>query len=146
MGGALTPQVGSPRLAQVALEVATPVLPPFGSRFPPHRFTQPQLLAVLCRMRFEGWTYGEACVRLAEHREMGEALGLRGVPHWTTLQKFLASLPAGVLQRAMEQAAARLLSPASQARRHRPSQRLMPQGCGPPALACASSAACTRWE
>jgi hypothetical protein len=40
-------------------------------------------------MCYEGWTYREAVVRLAEHRELREALHLARVPHFTTLQKFL---------------------------------------------------------
>ena len=50
-------------------------------------------------------------MRLGEHRERREALGLRQVPHWTTLQKFLARLREGVLQKALAQAATRLLPP-----------------------------------
>lgn len=105
------PEVGLIPLARVALEVGTAVLPPDGSKFSPRRFTQPQLPAVLCLMRFEGWTYRETCVRLAEPRDLREVLGLRKVPHRTTLQKFLARLPEGVLQRALEEVARRLLPP-----------------------------------
>jgi hypothetical protein len=62
-------------------------------------------------MRYEGWTYRETVVRLAEHRELREAVGLQRVPHWTTLQKFLARLPEGVLSEAIAAAARRLLPP-----------------------------------
>ena len=46
-------EVGLLPFARVALEVAMQVLPPYRTRFSKHQFTQPQLLAVLCLMRFE---------------------------------------------------------------------------------------------
>jgi len=52
----------------VALQVAHAVLPPYRTRFSKHQFTQPQLLAILCLMRYEDWTFREAAVRLREHR------------------------------------------------------------------------------
>jgi len=33
-------------------------------------FTQPQLLAILCLMRYEDWTFREAEVRLAEDPDL----------------------------------------------------------------------------
>jgi hypothetical protein len=52
----------------VALQVAHAVLPPHRTRFSKPQFTQPQLLAILCLMRYEDWTFREAEVRLREHR------------------------------------------------------------------------------
>jgi len=52
-------------------------------------------VAILCLMRYEGWTYHEAVVRLAEYRELQKALYLARVPHFTTLQKVLLWWPAG---------------------------------------------------
>ena len=49
-------EVGPLPFARVALQVATQVLPPYRTRFSKHQFTQPQLLAVLCLMRYEDWT------------------------------------------------------------------------------------------
>ena len=43
-------------------------------------FTQPQLLAVLCLMRYEDWTFREAEIRLAEHAELRAALDLNRTP------------------------------------------------------------------
>ena len=48
-------EVGLLPFARVALQVARRVLPPYRSRFSKHPFTQPQLLAVLCLMRYEDW-------------------------------------------------------------------------------------------
>jgi hypothetical protein len=70
------PEIGLLLFARVALEVATRVLPPYRSRFSKHQFTQPQLLAILCLMRYEDWTFREAEVRLREHGELRQVLHL----------------------------------------------------------------------
>src|SRR6266498_5003685 len=85
-------EVGLVPFARVALEVSREVVPAYSHRFSPQRFTQPQLLAILCLMRYEDWTFREAEVRLAEHRELRRALRLRRVPDYTTLCRFLARL------------------------------------------------------
>src|SRR5260221_486817 len=85
-------EVGLLPFARVALEVATQVLPPYRTRFSKHQFTQPQLLAVLCLMRYEDWTFREAETRLREHQELRAALKLREVPDYTTLYRFLRRL------------------------------------------------------
>src|SRR5260370_13944731 len=68
-GGTMA-EVGLLPFARVALQVATQVLPPYRTRFSKHQFTQPQLLAVLCLMRFEHWTFREAETRLREDQEV----------------------------------------------------------------------------
>jgi len=70
-------EVGLLSFARVALEVARSVLPSYRSRFSKHQFTQPQLLAVLCLMRYKDWTFCEAEVRLSEH-----PAGLRRAGCW----------------------------------------------------------------
>src|SRR5215210_7313733 len=73
-------EVGLVLFARTALEVMQEVVPPYGSKYSKHTFTQPQLMTILCLMRFEDWTFREAEVRLAEHsdlRRAGGALGLR---------------------------------------------------------------------
>ncbi len=77
-------EVGLLPMARVALQVATQVLPPYRTRFSKHQFTQPQLLAVLCLMRFEDWTFREAETRLREHQELRsgtEITGRAGLHH-----------------------------------------------------------------
>ena len=83
------PEVGLVSLARHAVTIAHTVLPRYRSNFSKHQFTQPQLLAVLCVMRYEDWTFREAEVRLREHRELRRALGVtsvipakRGKPTW----------------------------------------------------------------
>src|ERR1700687_4675413 len=78
-GGAMA-EVGLLPFARIALQVCRAVLPRYRSRFSKHQFTQPQLLAILCLMRYEDWTFREAEVRLGEHRELRQALGLVRVP------------------------------------------------------------------
>ncbi len=46
-------EVGLVRFARVALGVAEGVLPDYRTKFSKRTFTQPQLLAVLCLMRYE---------------------------------------------------------------------------------------------
>jgi len=43
------------------------------SCFSKHQFSQPQLLAILCLMRYEDWTFRETEVRLSEHGELRRA-------------------------------------------------------------------------
>ncbi len=94
-------EIGLVLFARVALEVAAAVLPPYRTRFSKHQFTQPQLLAILCLMRYEDWTYREAEVRLGEHSELRRAVGLRRVPDHTTLYRFLCRLPPAALAAAL---------------------------------------------
>ena len=101
-------EVGLLPFARTALEVATAVLPPYRSRFSKRQFTQPQLLAVLCLMRYEDWTFRETEVRLREHRELRRALQLRSVPDYTTLYRFLKRLDENTIHQALGEAARRL--------------------------------------
>jgi hypothetical protein len=49
-------EVGLVRFAKAALDLAKAGLPDYRSKFSKRAFTQPQLLAVLCLMRYEDWT------------------------------------------------------------------------------------------
>ncbi len=101
-------EIGLVRFARVAREVAEAVVSPYRTKFSKQAFTQPQLLAVLCLMRYEDWTLREAEVRLSEHRELREALGLRAVPDYTTLHRFLKRLSEDDLTRALNEIARRM--------------------------------------
>jgi hypothetical protein len=101
--------------AKVALDVARSVLPDYRSKFSKHVFTQPQLLAIVCPMRYEGWTLRKAEVRLAEHRELREALGLDTAPDYTRLDRFLNRLEERVLVRALGETVRRGASPSRHA-------------------------------
>jgi hypothetical protein len=95
------PEVGLVSLARHAVTIARTVLPRYRSKFSKHQFTQPQLLALLCVMRYEDWTFREAEVRLREHRELRRALGLRTVPTYTTLYRFLHRVDETALRTAV---------------------------------------------
>src|SRR5258708_902070 len=94
--------VGCLPLARVALKVAGRILPPDRTRFSKHQFPQPQLLAVLCLMRFEDWTFREAEVRLREHQELRAVLQLPAVPDYTPLYRFLRRLEADTVVRGLQ--------------------------------------------
>jgi len=79
------PEIGLLPFARVAMQVAAAALPTYRTRFSKHQFTQPQLLAILCLMSYEDWTFREAEVRLREHGELRAALRLSSVPDYTTV-------------------------------------------------------------
>src|SRR3989441_44700 len=106
-GGTMA-EIGLLPFARVALQVATQVLPPYRTRFSKHQFTQPQLLAVLCLMRYEDWTFREAEVRLREHHELRAALQLPAVPDYTTLYRFLRRLEDDTVDRGLQETVRRL--------------------------------------
>src|SRR5882724_4087072 len=101
-------EVGLLPFARVALQVATQVLLPYRTRFSKHQFTQPQLLAVLCLMRYEDWTFREAEVRLREHHELRAVLQLPAVPDYTTLYRFLRRLEDDTVDRGLHETVRRL--------------------------------------
>lgn len=101
-------EVGLVPFARVALEVCGEVLPSYSHRFSPRRFTQPQLLAILCLMRYEDWTFRAAEVRLAEHGELRRALELEAVPDYSTLFRFMLRLEEQVLDDVLREVVRRL--------------------------------------
>jgi hypothetical protein len=104
-------EIGVVRFAQVAREVAEAVLPPYRSPFSKHTFTQPTLLAILCLMRYEDWTYREAEVRLREHAELRTALTIERVPDYTTLYRCLRRTGEDALTRLLQQTIRRMPPP-----------------------------------
>lgn len=96
-------EVGLVPFAQLALQVADRVLPRYRTPFSKHQFTQPQLLAITCLMRYADWTLREAEVRLREHSELRRALQLHTVPDYTTLQRFLQRIPRALFTRLLEE-------------------------------------------
>jgi len=101
-------EVGLVRFAQVALDVAQATVPRYRTCFSKHQFSQPQLLAILCLMRYEDWTFRETEVRLREHGELRRALALASVPDYTTLYRFLRRLHEPDLEHALEEVGRRV--------------------------------------
>lgn len=110
-------EVGLLPFARVALQVSRTVLPRYRSRFSKRLFNQPQLLAILCLMRYEDWTFREAEVRLGEHRELRQALGLASVPDFTTLYRFLQRLDDATIDQAVGETVRRLRGTRKRSRR-----------------------------
>jgi len=110
-------EVGLLPFARMALDVASAVLPTYRTRFSKHQFTQPQLLAILCLMRYEDWTFREAEVRLREHGELRAVLRLSSVPDYTTVYRFLRRLPDDTIERALGESVRRLRRSSRRGRR-----------------------------
>src|SRR5712692_5556890 len=111
------PEIGLLPFARLALDVATAVLPPYRTRFSKHQFTQPQLLAILCLMRYEDWTFREAEVRLREHAELRAVLRLSSVPDYTTVYRFLQRLPDDTIESVLGESVRRLRRSSRRGRR-----------------------------
>jgi hypothetical protein len=78
----------SPRkVALVALDVGKDALPAYCHRFSPKVYTQPQLLACLVLKEFFKADYRGIVGILGDTPSLCDAIGLKKVPHWTTLQK-----------------------------------------------------------
>ena len=111
------PEIGLLPFARVAMDVATAILPTYRSRFSKHQFTQPQLLAILCLMRYEDWTFREAEVRLREHAELRAVLRLSSVPDYSTVYRFLQRLPDDTIESALGESVRRLRRSSRRGRR-----------------------------
>lgn len=104
-------EVGLVRFARVAMEVGRAVVPAYSNKFSKHLYTQPQLLAVLCLMRYEDWTFREAVVRLKEHTELRKALGMSRVPVHATLHHFMRRIPERALSQVLAEVVRRMPPP-----------------------------------
>ncbi len=72
-------------LARVALEVGEKAFTPYSCPKSPHKFTQPQLFAMLVLRQFFGVDYRGIVEWLKRWSELREALDLKRVPHYSTL-------------------------------------------------------------
>lgn len=111
------PEIGLLPFARAAMQVASAALPTYRSRFSKHLFTQPQLLAILCLMRYEDWTFREAEVRLREHGELRAVLQLSSVPDYTTVYRFLRRLPDDTIENVLAESVRRLRRSSRRGRR-----------------------------
>lgn len=102
-------EVGLVSFAKCALAIAKRVIPSYRSKYSKHTFTQPKLLAILCLMRFEDWTFRETEVRLQEHVELRMALGLKQTPDYTTFYRFMRRLDSNLVQTALQEAALQIM-------------------------------------
>ena len=72
-------------LAKAALAAGQAALPPYAHCFSPHKFTQPQLFAILALRQFFKTDYRGIVQQLREWSELRQALGLTSVPNYSTL-------------------------------------------------------------
>jgi len=78
----------SPRkVARVALAAGREAFSDYSSPFSPQKFTQPQLFACLVLKEFEKKDYRGMWELLKEFAGLRQEIGLKSVPHFTTLQK-----------------------------------------------------------
>jgi Transposase DDE domain len=78
----------SPRMvAMVALATGKEAFSDYSHIYSPHKFTQPQLFACLVLKEFEKKDYRGITQLLADWPDLRNAIGLRSIPHFTTLQK-----------------------------------------------------------
>jgi len=110
----------SPRkVALVALDVGKEALPAYCHRFSPKVFTQPQLFACLVLKEFFKADYRGIMGILGDTPSLCQAIGLKKVPHWTTLQKASQRLLCNAaVQRLLDAAVARA-GPRRRGRRRR---------------------------
>ena len=85
--------------ARTALEAGKRSLPSYSHPRSPHKYTQPQLFAVLSLRDFLGTDYRGVTAMLTEWSDLRAVLGLAGVPHYSTLcyaeQKLLKKTTSG---------------------------------------------------
>ena len=80
------PMTKSPRaVAREALRLAQEALPAYSSRYSRKDFTQHQLFAVLALKTFLKTDYRGVAQFLADFAELRDDLGLKDVPHYSTL-------------------------------------------------------------
>jgi hypothetical protein len=73
------------RVAHEALAVGRRTFPTYGSRTSRHDFTQAQLFALLVLRQFLRTDYRGLVSLVAKWQELRKGLGLRKVPHYSTL-------------------------------------------------------------
>lgn len=75
------------RLARTALAVAKKALPTYSAVKSRHDFTQAQLIAILALRQFFKTDYRGIRQLLSDFSDLRKELGLKKVPHYTTIQK-----------------------------------------------------------
>lgn len=94
------------QFARLAYRLAAHILPPYGSKFAPKKFTQPSLLACLCLKEYLKLDYRGLEALLASAAELRLAMGLRTAPdhsmlHWFARHKVKPRLLTQLLEAAV---------------------------------------------
>lgn len=74
-------------LARKAVEVAARALPAYSSRFSRQDYTQHQLFALMVLATFLKLDHRGIVAVVKDWSDVREAIGLKKVPHWSTLYK-----------------------------------------------------------
>jgi hypothetical protein len=72
-------------VAREALKLGQETFPPYSHRFSPQRYNQPQLFAILALKEFFQTDFRGMVSMLEEWSDLREVLGLKRVPHPSTL-------------------------------------------------------------
>jgi len=75
-----------------AYEVASDALPAYSHPFSPQKFTVHQVIAILVLKEFMRCDYRKIEAILEDSPDLCDAIGLKHIPHYTTLQKASARL------------------------------------------------------
>jgi transposase len=86
-------------------------LPRYSHRFSRHTYTQQQLLSLVLFKEYLTATYRDVVDLVSLMPEVCDLLNLKTIPHFTTLQKFLARLPSGLLSHLIHHCAEVTLPP-----------------------------------
>jgi len=81
---------------RICMEMASRWVPPYSSKSSKRTFTQLQLITLFCLKLKLRATYRELIDWLAEMPRVQEALGLKGLLHFTTVQKTFARLETAI--------------------------------------------------
>jgi transposase len=76
------------KVVALALEAASRELPDYAHPRSPHRYTQPQLMAILVLRAYLKLTYRQSTELLETAEGLQRVLGLKSVPRHTTLEEF----------------------------------------------------------
>jgi hypothetical protein len=96
------------QFTEACMRLTTQRVPPYSSKFSKHTFTQPQLVVLYCLKIKLGVTYRELVDWLGEMPRLRETLGLKQLPHFTTVQKAFQRLST-TIWRVLQQLSAALL-------------------------------------
>jgi len=80
------------KILREAHEVGSRTFELYAHEYSPRKFTQPQIFACLVLKAFFCMDYRGICEVMKDSRDFREAVGLKSVPHFTTLQKQSKSL------------------------------------------------------
>ncbi len=86
------------QFTQMCMRLASEQVPSYSCKFSKRTFTQPQLVALYCLKIKLGVTYRDLVDWLREMPRIQKALGLKRLPHFTTVQKAFQRLGQVVLQ------------------------------------------------